>query len=310
MADKDALARQEIRKKKAWLEKYYNIKNRLDSGRGGFLFYVGQAFRPAGLPDIPVRCLCLVFSEGIGTRCWRAPLTGRQECLPYRGGFCYDRGTTLWFMAKSKRHLVSGMHHRDHLPHLKREGASYFVTFRLAGTLPAEVLLKLKQEREVILAQATAAKRPLTWQEQEELFQWYASRVDRELDAGHGNCWMRRPEIAGLVADALRFHAGQRFDLLAWVVMPNHVHAVLRPLPGWTLSGILKSWKGFSSRKANLALKRTGKPFWQLESYDHLIRDDEDSHRCCRYTTMNPVNAGLCKRPEDWPWSSLSRVKV
>jgi hypothetical protein len=161
-------------------------------------------------------------------------------------------------------HLVAGLHHGDHLPHLKREGASYFVTFRLAGTLPREILLRFKQEREAIMVQALAAGRPLTWHEQEELFRWYSTRVDRYLDAGHGECFLRQPVIAKLVADALRFHAGQRFDLAAWVVMPNRVHAVVRPLPGWTLSKILQSWKGFSAREANIQLKRdagsSGKP--------------------------------------------------
>jgi putative transposase len=210
----------------------------------------------------------------------------------------------------SRRHLVSGLHHRDHLPHLKREGGSYFVTFRLAGTLPREVLLQLKQEREAIIAQALTSKRPLTWHEQEELFRWYSTRVDRHLDAGHGECWLRRPEIARIVADALRFHAGKHHDLIAWVVMPNHVHAVVRPLPGWTLSKILQSWKGFTARQINLQSNRVGKPFWQAESYDHLIRDDEDRYRCSHYTIMNPVNAGLCERPEGWPWSSASKVAM
>jgi REP element-mobilizing transposase RayT len=203
--------------------------------------------------------------------------------------------------------LVSGFHHRDHLPHLKREGGSYFVTFRLASTLPAAVLLRLKQEREAILAHAVTVKRPLTWQEQEELFRWYSTRVDGYLDAGHGDCWLRQPEIAEVVANAICFHAGQRFDLLAWVVMPNHAHVVVRPLPGFTLSQITKSWKGFSAREANRLLKRAGE-FWQGESYDHLIRDDEDRERCVHYTIMNPVNARLCARPEDWHWSSVYRL--
>ncbi|HEX9046790.1 MAG TPA: transposase [Verrucomicrobiae bacterium] len=203
--------------------------------------------------------------------------------------------------------LVSGLHSRNVLPHLKREGASYFVTFRLAGTLPQEVLIRFKAERDAILAQALAAKRPLTWHEQEELFRWYSSRVDKYLDAGHGDCWLRRPDIADLVADAIRFHAGERFDLQAWTVMPNHAHVVLQPRPGWTLSQILQSWKGFTSREANRRLERTGKTFWQTESYDHLIRDDGDRHRCCHYTIMNPVNAGLCRQPEDWKWGSAHR---
>lgn len=208
--------------------------------------------------------------------------------------------------ARDDRHLTAGFHSRDHLPHLKREGGTYFVTFRLAGTLPAEVLGQLKAEREAILAQALAAKRPLTWQEQEELFRWYSTRVDAYLDAGHGECWLRQPDIARRVAEVLRFHAGQRFDLLAWVIMPNHVHAVVRPLPGFTLSRILHSWKGFSAKEANQLLQREG-DFWQGESYDHLVRDDEDRHRCCHYTTMNPVNARLCTQPELWPWSSAYR---
>jgi REP element-mobilizing transposase RayT len=203
--------------------------------------------------------------------------------------------------------LLSGFHSRGALPHVKREGGSYFVTFRLAGTLPKEILARLKAEREAILKHALAARRPLTWHEQEELFRWYASRVDRYLDAGHGACWLRQADIADLVANALNFHSKTRFVLHQWCVMPNHVHAVLHPLSGWTLSQILKSWKGYTGREANKLLKRTGNPFWQKESYDHLIRNDEDMHRCCHYTLMNPVNARLCKRPEDWRWSSAYR---
>ncbi len=203
--------------------------------------------------------------------------------------------------------LISGLHSRGGLPHLKRDGGTYFVTFRLAGTLPKSELLRLKVERENILRQALMAKRPLTWAEQNELFHWYASRVDKYLDAGHGECWMRQPEIARLVADAMQHHQGIRFELEQWCVMPNHVHAVLRPLPGWTLTRILKGWKGYTGREANRLLKRGGQPFWQTESYDHLIRDENDLHRCCEYILLNPVNAGLCQCPEDWPWGGICR---
>src|SRR5262249_49902578 len=141
--------------------------------------------------------------------------------------------------------LISGIHSRGVLPHLRREGASYFVTFRLADTLPADVMVRLKREREAILQHALVAKRPLTWHEQEELFRWHASRVDAHLDAGHGRCWLRRPDLAQLVSDALRFFDGVHYDLPAWVVLPNHVHVVARPYPNWPLSVILKSWKGY-----------------------------------------------------------------
>ena len=200
--------------------------------------------------------------------------------------------------------LVSGVHSRGALPHLKREGASYFVTFRLAGTLPREVLLRLKRERETIVEEALAQNRPLPWQEQKELFNWYSERVDHYLDAGHGDCWLRQAPIADLVANALRYFEGQRYTLHSWVVMPNHVHAVVHPTPPHTLSSILKSWKGFTAVHANRLLNRTGQTFWQSESYDHCCRDDDDRARCCAYTTRNPATAGLCSRPEDWPWSS------
>lgn len=205
--------------------------------------------------------------------------------------------------------LVAGLHSRGALPHLKREGATYFVTFRLSGTLPREVLLQLKQERERILHEAELAKRPLTWQEQRELFNWYAERVDAYLDAGHGECWLRQPKVAALVAGALRHFDGQRYSLHAWVVMPNHVHAVVRPEPPHTLSEILKSWKGYTAVHANRLLGREGNSLWQSESYDHCCRDDEDRARCCAYTVMNPVKAGLCAQPEDWPWSSAHVVQ-
>jgi REP element-mobilizing transposase RayT len=202
--------------------------------------------------------------------------------------------------------LTAGFHARDHLPHLKGEGGGYFVTFRLAGTLPAAVLQKFKLEREQILRHALAARRPLTWQEQEELFRWYSARVDAYLDAGHGDCFLRQPAVAKLVARALRFFDGQRYELRAWVVMPNHAHAVVWPRPPETLSGVLHSWKSFTSKEANKMLGRTGE-FWQRESYDHLIRDEDDRARCVAYTINNPVSARLCARPENWQWSSAHR---
>ena len=203
--------------------------------------------------------------------------------------------------------MIHGLHSRGALPHLKREGATYFVTFRLAGTLPKEVLAELKRERAAIIETALAQNRPLTWREQTALFNWYSEKVDKYLDAGHGECWLRRADVASLVASALQFFLSERYALNAWVIMPNHVHVVVRPQPPWTLSQVLKSWKNFTALEANKLLRRTGLPFWQSESYDHRCRDDEDLAHSCRYTTLNPVNAGLCRAPEEWLWGSLWR---
>lgn len=204
--------------------------------------------------------------------------------------------------------LVAGLHTRGYLPHLKREGAAYFVGFRLADTLPREVLLRLKQERDAILEQAKANRAPLTLAQQEELFFWYCEKVDAYLDAGHGECLLRQPDLAELVANAFRYFEGERYEVSAWVVMPNHVHVVVWPRAPWTLSQILHSWKSFTANEAHKRLERQRRGFWQKESFDHLIRNDEDMARCCAYTVNNPVKAHLCARPEDWRWSSAYRA--
>lgn len=202
------------------------------------------------------------------------------------------------------RRLVAGLYARGKLPHLKREGAAYFITFRLADSLPRAALERLKQEREAIVQQARAANRPLTWHEEQQLFVWYSERVEAFLDAGAGACWLRRPEIADLLASAVNFFAAERYDLHAWVVMPNHVHVVFRPHPDHTVSEIEHSWKSFTANEANRMLNRVGEHFWQKESYDHWIRDDAERARLCAYVTDNPVKARLCSQPTDWPWSS------
>ena len=110
-----------------------------------------------------------------------------------------------------------------------------------------------------------------------------------------------------MVANALRYFVGERYQLSAWVVMPNHVHAVVWPTPNHMLSEIAQSWKRFTAREANRLLHRTGQAFWQPEVFDHWIRNDEEHARCCGYVVNNPVKVRLCPAPEDWPWSSAWR---
>lgn len=201
--------------------------------------------------------------------------------------------------------LSSGFHYRGYLPHLKADDGIYFVTFRLAGTLPQSVLEAYQAEREVLLEQLhtlSAAERRLREKQVEAAF---SERIDAYLDAGHGECWLNRPEIADLVGGAIRYFEGERYVLYTWVVMPNHVHAVVQPTPANPLSRVLHGWKSYTAQKANQILNRRGL-FWQPESYDHLIRDDEDLNRCCYYTIENPVKARLCPRPEDWPYGSAA----
>ncbi|MEY2408286.1 MAG: putative methylase [Verrucomicrobiota bacterium] len=194
----------------------------------------------------------------------------------------------------------TGVHSRGYLPHVKREGVAYFVTFRLTDSLPHGVLLELKRrwsEQMQKLAATDADGR-------EEVNKDLRRHVERYLDKGAGACHLRRPEIADMVAESLKFFHDKQYLLDDWVLMPNHVHLILWPMPNQTLSDILRSRKRQSARQANLILRRTGERFWQPESYDHWIRNDSERARIQRYIRNNPVTAGLCRAPEDWPWSS------
>jgi REP element-mobilizing transposase RayT len=200
-------------------------------------------------------------------------------------------------------HLLSGYHTRGYLPHLKVEGGTYWVTLRLHDSLPLEVLAKMEEERKEWEKQQRVKK--IAPKELAE--QWkrlYSMRMQAYLDAGMGACWLKRDDVGELVAKAIRFFEGKRYDLHAWVVMPNHGHAMVTPREKWTLGSILHSWKSYTATEANRILGRVGEPFWQQESYDHLVRDDKEFYLICEYTIKNPVGAGLCAKPEDWKFSS------
>lgn len=131
--------------------------------------------------------------------------------------------------------------------------------------------------------------------------------MDRALDAAeYGPKWLTDPRLAQMVMDALNFGAKhlKYYTLIAYVIMPNHVHVVLTPrVP---LPRITKSIKGFTAREANKILGRTGERFWQDESYDHWVRNEKELQKIIAYIERNPVSAGLADRIEDWPWSSAS----
>ena len=172
-------------------------------------------------------------------------------------------------------------YHERHLPHCYPSGATLFLTWRLFGSL-ANYVTTASQTAGQAFAQA-----------------------DRILDqATEGPTWLNEPRIAAVVADALKQGEKERklYELGAWVVMPNHVHAVIKPFR--PLPDVVRWIKGSTARAANLILGRTGAAFWQRESYDHLVRSSEEMDRISRYIERNPVRAGLARDPEDWPWSS------
>jgi REP element-mobilizing transposase RayT len=196
-----------------------------------------------------------------------------------------------------------GFHERGYLPHLKREGADYFVTFRLADSLPQEALARLEFEIAAFPDPDSSAPSEADALRQRER----CRRLETLLDKGAGSCHLRVPVFAQLVADTLLHFHGQRYDLHAWVVMPNHVRVLVRPQSPHTPGDIIKSWKQYTSTHANRLLALPPGRFWQPEAFDHWVRDGEDRGRIVRYIHNNPVKAGLCARPEDWPWGSANR---
>ena len=183
------------------------------------------------------------------------------------------------------------------LPHWTQDDATYAVTFRLADSLAKSVLDSYLAERDSLSAEVAKKGGKVTPEDAARLRLLYSERVEKYLDSGKGECWLARSEIAGIVADALRHFDGERYDLHAWCVMPNHVHIVVQPREGHSLEAILHSWKSFTANEINKALGRTGE-VWQGESYDHLVRDLDDLNEQIGYVLNNPANAGL----EEWSW--------
>jgi putative DNA methylase len=132
--------------------------------------------------------------------------------------------------------------------------------------------------------------------------------MDRLLD--HARCgpvFLMQSAVAELVLASIQYGTEiGHYELHAWVIMPNHVHLLLTPRV--SASKLLGSLKSATGKRANLLLQRTGQPFWQDESYDHLVRNDEEFRRIRRYIENNPVTAGLAAKPEEYEWSSAGQL--
>ena len=159
------------------------------------------------------------------------------------------------------------------------------ITFRLADSLPRAVVVDQ-------LAGRTKAQA--------------RERYEGLLDAGYGDKLLSTAAAAAIVQDALLHFDGVRYRIHAWCVMPNHVHVLATPMNGVSLSSILHTWKSFTAKRINDALGRSG-PLWWEEYYDRVIRDADHFEIVRFYIENNPVKAGLCARPTDWPYSSARR---
>jgi REP element-mobilizing transposase RayT len=182
----------------------------------------------------------------------------------------------------------------NRLPHWQQQGAVYFVTFHLGDALPASLLAQWHAEREAWLRHHP---QPWTAEVEHEYHERFSAATEQWLDAGHGSCLLRRPECARCVGDALAFFEGQRCSQIAWIVMPNHVHAVFVLHPDWKLEQLLHSWKRYSAREINKLEGREG-GLWQRDYFDRLVRDAKHFANCVRYIWHNPEKAKL--RPNEY----------
>jgi putative DNA methylase len=188
-----------------------------------------------------------------------------------------------------------GWHSRGYLPHFDSSETIQFVTFRLADSLPSKKLGEWKTEVDSLLASESDRKRELQ------------RRIEKFLDTGHGACELREESIARMVEQTMLHFDSQRYRLLSWVVMPNHVHALFEVWEAFSLGEVLHSWKSFSAQQV-AKMKGARGHFWQADYFDRFIRDEEHFCRAVNYIENNPMQAGLCVTPEDWIYGS-ARLK-
>jgi type I restriction enzyme R subunit/putative DNA methylase len=183
-----------------------------------------------------------------------------------------------------------GWYHRGLLPHADFPGSTQSITYRLADSLPADAVHAMERE---------LAALPPDRQDKER-----RKRIEALLERGYGCCALRDPQIARCVVETWQRFVPQRYNLLAWVVMPNHVHVLVHIREGWELGTILQPWKSFTGRR----LRAGYGVGWLRDYWDRYIRDERHLASTVAYIHNNPVKAGLVRRAEDWPWSSAGII--
>lgn len=203
------------------------------------------------------------------------------------------------------------MFHRRNLPHLYQEGATYFITFRLFGTIPTDLLKRWHYEFEESINLIPEKDTESISKLQKQFFQ----KFDHYLDTEPKDIkWLQQPEIAKIVMDRIESLHDIRYHLLAYCIMPNHVHLLIRHfssdmLPiskrkdkGSPLSETMQLIKGATAKYCNEALGLTG-TFWQHESYDYLVRNREEQDKILQYIVKNPVKAGIVENETDYSYT-------
>ena len=173
--------------------------------------------------------------------------------------------------------------HHGKLPHWRQECVIYFVTFRLADSLPQAKLDWLRHKKELWIRLNPG---PHNARQQEEFHQRYTETIDRWLNAGWGSCILACPDCKAIMESSLRHFDGERYELGEFIVMPNHVHAIVATNGGYPLTAILHTWKSFTAHQFNRLLNSSGR-VWCPESFDHIVRSPEQLAKFRAYIRNN-----------------------
>jgi len=172
---------------------------------------------------------------------------------------------------------------RGYLPHFDGSDVVQFITYRLADSLSSLYIRQLKSR--------------LNSGHISEIE--YHRDIEKYLDMGQGEKYLEREDVAVVIEENLLRFDREKYQLLHWVIMPNHVHLLLRPIKGHFLSSIIHSMKSFTANRANNILGSTGR-FWSVDYFDRYIRSEAHYNNVVTYIHDNPVKAGLCESNADW----------
>lgn len=204
-------------------------------------------------------------------------------------------------------------HYHRNLPHIHPEGYPLFITFRLADSLLLDVLQELKKQSESELNLLKSQSPDEIYKIEKKHFGRYDAWLDHCVS---GPRWLENKAIADIIAEKIRSMNGKYFQLMAFCIMPNHVHMLIESIIAnqlhhrgktakYPVTDTLRLLKESTARSCNLKLERSGH-FWNHESYDHYVRDEKELERIIKYILYNPVKAGLVEDWQKWQFSYIN----
>ena len=214
------------------------------------------------------------------------------------------------------------IYYRTKLPHIHPADGIFFITFRLADSLPIQVIHQFMEEKNfeklrIRLQYEGILKKELLY----EIEKNYFNKFDKLLSMDTTNCWLNQDKIAQLIANKLHSYDKHRYLLICYCIMPNHVHMLVNMKDFisvntsnrsgrtryYPLTNVLRLMKGSTARIANKMLDRSG-AFWQHESYDHYVRSENEYNKIIEYILQNPVKSGIVTDWRDWKWNYLANL--